>query len=405
MRAWCLTLLFLSSPAFAQEQAESTPAPHLEPLAADSPRVRFHLADETQLRVGGYLETFYSWNFNDPANRVTGFRAFDNRHNQFTLQAVALDIGFVSRHVEARVVGQAGNGPATYYGASEPTVPGTALTPASDATLWRFVQQAWIGWSPLPGKLTIDAGIFLSPIGPESMATYQNAHWSHSILFFALPFYHAGARVRWTPVPGHTIRFGVRNGWNNAFDNNSEKTLGVDYAYSARPGLLVGGSYFAGVERPSGAPEGRAWRQLLDVWTVWQPISRLTLLAEADGGMEPNAFGTSGWAGGNLSARVAVAPWLFIAGRSTIFWERRASRDGVTAAAIAIPAGRITSQTLTLEAIPALGLSFKLEGRYDAADERIFFAGRVAGDGSPSAPFVADSRDQLTVTLGASAWF
>lgn len=390
------------SPTRASDDLSS---PRIEPLADESPRVRLRLAADTYLRVGGYVETFYAWNFNRPSNRITEFRAFDNRHNQFTLQALALDLGFVSRHFEARVVGQIGNGPATYYGASEPSLAGSAQTPASGANLWQYLQQAWLAWNPLPGQLSIDAGIFLSPIGPESMPTYLNYHWSHSILFFGLPFYHAGARILWAPAPGHALRFGVRNGWNNISDNNEEKTLGVDYAFTAIRSLSLGASYFSGVERASGAPEGRAWRHLLDAWAVWQPTQRLTLMLELDAGLEPNRFGLSGWAAGNVSARFEIVRWLFAAGRTSYFWEHRAANGAGVAAPIAIPAGQIVSHTLTLEAVPLRGLSCKLEGRYDTASAPIFFAGRVSGDGSTQSPFVANAREQLTVTLAASAWF
>lgn len=400
--------LLISSPAAAQEiepQDGEPVVPRVEPLAEESPRVRVRVSKDGYFSVGGYVETFYAWNFNEPSNRITEFRAFDNRHNEFTVQAIALDFGFKSDHFEAKIVGQAGNGPATYYGASEPAIPGSSLTPASNASSWRYLQQAWLAWSPLPEKLSFDAGLFLSPIGPESMPTYQNNHWSHSLLFFALPFYHVGARVRFSPAPGHALRLGVYNGWNNALDSNNEKTIGLDYSFAASSDLALGAAYFTGVERPDGAPEGRAWRHLLDFWAVWEPAPRVRLLAEANGGVEPNSFGTSGWAAGNLSARVEIIPWLFAAGRTTIFWEHRASNDLGTADPIAIPAGRVASQTVTLEAIPMRGLSFKLEGRYDSADDSIFFAGPVSGDGSSTSPFVPTAREQWTATLGASAWF
>lgn len=413
MRAWLGAIALVSAPSLVAAQdpgregnASVPVSARVEPISEDSPRVRFRVAEDTFVRVGGYLEAFYAWNFNQPSNGITEFRAFDNRHNQFTVQALALDLSFASRHFEVRLVGQTGNGPATYVGASEPTRAGTALTPPSNAQAWQHLQQAWIAWTPFPGELTLDAGLFLSPIGPENLPTYQNRHWSHSVLFFALPFYHAGARVRWSPAKGHALRVGLMNGWNNALDNNDEKTLGVDYAFTALSTLAVGVAYLGGVERPTGAPEGRAWRHLLDLWADWQLAPRVALLAELNTGVEPNTFGTSGWAAGNLSVRVQLVPWLFAAARTTLFWEHRAASAGGVAAPIAIPAGRLASHTLTLEALPVVrGLSFKLEGRFDSADAPIYFAGRVEGDGSPAAPFLPNAREQLTLTLGATAWF
>lgn len=403
-RAWLAATAYLLVSTVASAASPSTSYPRLA-TATDSPRVRLELSQDASLRVGGYLETYYSWNFNRPSNGISEFRAFDNRHNAISLQAAALDVGFKSRYLEARFVGQTGTGPATYYGASEPSLAGSALTPASAPNAWQHVQQAWLAWSPVPERLVVDAGIFLSPIGPENMATYQNFHWSHSIMFFALPFYHAGARVRWSPSSAHALRVALYNGWNNVGDNNAEKTFAADYTYSPRPGFTLGAASFTGVERPTAAPEGRAWRQLFDVYSVWAAHPRLTLLGELDGGFEPNRFGISAWAAGNLSSRVRILDWLYFAGRGTLFAEHRASDGASIAAPIAIPAGRITSGTLTVETIPVTGLSFKLETRYDNANRNAYFTGRVAGTGSGTSPFVVNARDQLTVTLGASAWF
>lgn len=396
-----LAVLFGPSRAHSADAAQ---APHLD-LAQDSPRVQLLLNATTGFYVGGYVETYYAWNFGQPQNGITEFRAFDNRHDTFQLQAMVLDVGFKSPSVEARLVAQAGFGPATYYWASEPTLLGTSLTPASDANLWRPIQQAWLAWSPVPNHLVVDAGLFLSPIGPENMPTYLNHHWSHSLLFFGLPFYNAGARVRWMPTKVHALRVGVYNGWNDATDNNTEKTLGVDYAYTPHSALTVGAAYFGGVERPPNAPEGRAWRNLLDVWVVWSPFAALSLLAEADGGVEPGKLGVSGWAAGNFSARLHLVKGFFAAARATWFQEWNASRNGVVASPIAIPANRIASGTLTIEAVPLSGLSFKLEGRYDNASSDTYFKGRVLGDGTPADPFVPNARNQSTLTLGATAWF
>ena len=395
--------IFALEPALAAAEPRLPAGIHLEGDA--TPSVVIPTGEHSALRVGGYVETYYSYNFRRPSNGVTEFRAFDNRHNSISLQAIALDVGWASRSVAAHVVLQAGSAANTYYGASEPTIAGTPLTPGTTPAAVRAIQQATLAWSPLPDQLVVDAGLFLSPIGPESLATHQNFHWSHSPLFFALPFYHAGARVQWLPNAAHAIRLGVYNGWNNALDNNAEKTLGLDYTYKPTGRATVGAAYFGGVERPTGAPEGRAWRNLFDVYLLYTPIRRLQTLLNTDVGFEPNTLGLSGWAAGNLSARVELMSWLFTAARGSLFLERRAESARVQAAAIAIPSSRVAAATLTLEAVPAKHVSCKLELRQDAAKTPIYFAGAVAGDGSANAPYLPNARSQTTLTLGATAWF
>lgn len=374
-------------------------------LADDSPRVRVHAGKQLTLSVGGYVETFYQWNVRNPQNGISEFRAFDNRHNAFSLQAIALDVGVKTRMFELRITPQAGIGPSTYYRASEPLVLGSTFTPPTDAAAWQHLQQAWLAFSPLPDKLTFDAGLFLSPIGVEGMATHTNHHWSHSVMFFALPFYHVGARVRWAPSAAHALRAGVYNGWNSVGDGNAEKTLGIDYTYSPGRTLTFGGAYFTGAERPRDAVEGRAFRHLFDLHAVWTPHERINLVLWANAGFEPNVFGVSAWAGGTASTRWQLLPWLFAATRFTLLYEHRAHDARGAAEAMLMPAGRILSRSLTLEAAPLRGLSLKLEARADDADRDIYFAGAVAGAGTASAPWVPNSREQTTFTLGATGWF
>lgn len=312
---------FCASMLLWPDLAVGQPAPekHDEPSQQESPAIRIPTGKTSALVIGGYAEVFYSLNFNEPSNGITNFRAFDNRHNTLALQSVVLDLGWTSRYVEARVALQAGLAGETYYRTSEPVLAGSTLTPASGPSLLRHIQQAYLVWSALPNRLVLDGGLFLSPIGPEGMATHENWTWSHSVLFFGLPFYHLGARIRWQPARMHMLRIGVYNGWNNALDNNAEKSLALEYKYQPASTLTVGVTYFTGVERPANAREGRAWRHLLDIYLVTTSLRRLAWLVNLNGGIEPNELGLSGWVAANAVLRVELLPWLFTAARGTLF--------------------------------------------------------------------------------------
>ena len=60
-------------------------------FAQDSASGTAHPGTQADLVLGGYAETFYQWNFNDPSSGITNFRGFDNRHNSFGLTNVVLD--------------------------------------------------------------------------------------------------------------------------------------------------------------------------------------------------------------------------------------------------------------------------------------------------------------------------
>jgi Putative beta-barrel porin-2, OmpL-like. bbp2 len=357
-------------------------------------------ATRATLTIGGYVEAFYQWNFNEPANGITNYRGFDNRHNSFTIANAVLDAAGTLGPVTAHVALQVGHTPETYY-LAEPTSPGAAGAGSTGTNVWKYLQQANVAWTaPLGRGLTIDAGIFLSPIGPEGMAIKDQWNWSRSTLFFGLPFYHTGLRVTYPFTDRLTASVQVYNGWNSVVDNNAAKSLAAQLTYNIADKLTTQFLYFTGIERATGAPEGDAWRHLFDMYVALYPRAWLALLAHFDAGFEPNRFGTSAWAAGALYARVRTRKWLYVAARGDAFYERVPT--GATPIFWA-GASWVASATATVDFRPWDTLSFRVEYRHDHAERALYFERRLAFDltGAP----VPSATAQDTLTLGATAWF
>lgn len=378
--------------AHAQTPSESPEQPVTEPTPSESP-----------FTLGGYAEALYQWNFNAPSNGITNFRGFDNRHNSFTLSNVALDANWDDGDLIGRLTLQVGHTPSTYY-AAEPSAKGASGANESNAALWKYLQQAYAGYRfAWGGGLTVTAGLFLSPIGPESMAVRDNWNWSRSNLFFGLPFYHTGVRASYALTDRWALTFAGYNGWNSVVDNNDEKSISTQLTF-ARPDVALSILYFGGVERPDQADEGRAFRHLLDTHVTWQPAPWLSLLAHANGGMEPNELGASAWGAGALYARWRIMETLFFAVRADLFYERVAENENGQAAPMFWPSSWVSSGTATADFRPHERTSFRLEYRHDHAGDDMYFGGNVAGDGR-MAPFVATRTSQDTLTVGATTWF
>lgn len=402
------------SPDAASAAAHDDPArSQLEELAA---RVRQLEAerDARAIRVaapaapnpfvlGGYVEAFYAWNFRAPSNGVTNYRGFDNRHNTFTLSNVALDATWDHEGLVGKATLQVGHTPSTYY-LGEPSAPGAGGANATGSELWKHVQQAYAGYRFGSARaLAVTAGLFLSPIGPESMAVKDDWNWSRSNLFFGLPFYHTGLRASYALTERWAVTLAGYNGWNSVVDNNDEKSVSAQLAYT-RADLAVSLLYFGGVERPRSASEGRAWRHLFDSHVTWHATARLSLLAHADAGFEQNRFGVSSWAAGALSSRLQLVEGLFLAVRGDLFAEHVARNGAGRAAPLFWPAPWVASGTATIDHRPHERVSFRLEVRHDQAGADMYFGGHVAGDGA-DAPFVANRASQDSVTLGVTTWF
>lgn len=348
---------------------------------------------------GGYAEAFYQWNFNAPSNGLTAWRGFDNRHNTFTISNVSLDVQWDYEGVVGRVALQVGHTPSSYY-LAEPGQSGAAGVNASGDVLWKYVQQGFAGYRfPVGRGLLVQAGLFLSPIGPEGIAVRDNWNWSRSTLFFALPYYHTGVRASLPLTERWVVTLAGYNGWNSVVDNNPEKSLSVQATYAVPEMLAVSLLYFGGVERNVGALEGRAFRHLLDAHVTWLATPFLSLLLHGNGGFEPNALGVSGWLGAALAARFTVRTWLFVALRGDVLHERR----GV-AQPIFFGVDLVGSATGTVEVRPHPRVSFRLEYRRDQASAPLYFRGAVEGDGVTT-PWVPTRNAQDTLTLGVTTWF
>ena len=376
-----------------EEDRKAAPAPGGKPLAIlalllslGPTLVRAQEAKEPapSITFGAGVETYFGWNFNKPENGVTAFRGFDARHDSFALSNAVLDAHWNAGAVSGRLALQTGDTPDIYYGAEA----------ASDV---RHVLEATLAWKAPVGKgLILDGGIFLSPIGPETILIRDNWNWSRSTLFFGLPFYHAGMRATYPVSERWNLTTAVYNGWNNVTDTNGKKSASVQALYTKPDKITASLLYFGGVERPRGAPEGQPWRNLFDSHLTVSVSKALSLQAHADAGFEDTTFGRASWRGASIAARVKAQAWLYLAGRADILDETTPSSSAGTASALFFPTSRVHSFTATLDARPADRMSVRLEFRHDVAADAIYFKG------PSSAP---TAKTQSTLTLGLTAWF
>ncbi len=360
------------------------------------------------ITLSGYVEAFYQWNFNNPSN---GHHELSRLRQRGTTPSPCRTSCSTpagrSDPCRARLALQVGSTPETYY-LAEPDRRRRAARARANSNVWKFIQQAIVGWrAPVGAGLLVEAGIFLSPIGPEGMAVKDQWNWSRSNLFFGLPFYHTGARLSYPLGDRTTLSLAGYNGWNSVVDNNDEKSVSVALDYVVTDRITVHALYFGGVERAAGAPEragSTPWRNVFDAYVALYPTPWLSLLAHANGGFEPNAFGVSWWGAGALYARVRLRPWLFVAARGDAFYESVPSNGAGAASPIFWPSAWVSSQTLTLDARPHDNVSMRLEYRHDQADGDTYFRGAVSNDATTHAP-IANARAQDTLTLGMTAWF
>jgi hypothetical protein len=372
------TIAALCAPAMAS--AQDTPAAH----------------DPVQITWRADAEVYYQLNLNRPDTKITNARGFDTRAETFSLQLASIGARLAWRsRVWTQLTLQTGLAPSTYT-LAEPTLAGSAFAGPSDATLWRFVQEGY-GGVALSDALSVEAGVFLSPVGIDPIPARDKWHWTSSNLGYGVPFYHTGARMSWQAAPAHALALWVVNGFNSVVDDTPGPSAMLTYAWTPADTFTLSALYYGGVERSPGDAAGAAWLHMGDVWARWQAHERLGLALHANAGVEPNALGTTWWAAGAAYARVGLTDALSLGARGDVFRERKAARGGQTAGALFWSPDWVASATTTLDWRPVEHMSLRLEHRLDRAAQPLYYQ----GDDPIEAP---TARGQQTITLGLNTW-
>src|SRR5262245_25952414 len=115
--------------------------------------------------LAAYLETYLQYNLRAPSNGVTALRLFDARHDSLAIQNAVVDATWTKGALSGRVALQAGDA-------------GDLYTSTGDRS-FRNLQEAWVAWAT-PVDVELAAGLFLSPVGPEVVATRDDWNWSRS---------------------------------------------------------------------------------------------------------------------------------------------------------------------------------------------------------------------------------
>jgi hypothetical protein len=345
-------------PSLAQQPApaptpEAAPAPEATPAPASPPKVV----------VGGYVDTYYGYNFNevDP-----GLRTYDVQHNTFSLSAAEVSLTRTPT-AESRV------GFRTDLWVGKAADLTAAFEPASDGKeIYKHVQQAYV--SLLTGKVQWDAGKFVTPMGAEVIESQDNWNYTRSILFgYAIPFYHLGVRAA-LPV-NDKVSLGAQlvNGWNNASEIDGGKTVG--FSVTAKPTGQVTwvGNYMVGKETAG----SDLVRNLFDTTLTVAATPKISFMANFDYGKE----GEVKWWGLAAYAKLQATPHWALVGRYEYLDDTKGGfmTFGTTAQTV----------TITSDHTIAGALRVRLEYRTDLAGEAIF----PTSDGPPK-------KSQTTLTVG-----
>jgi hypothetical protein len=360
-----------ASETVAVGEAQAPAAP------AENPVLTFFKGTELM----GFVDTYYSYNFNTPRTAcatVGGVAIFNCLHNfDVAHNSFSLNLAELALEKKPTTDSRAGFRVDLDYGATAAIVAGAE---PGGTGIYQNIQQAYVSYlAPTKGSLQFDFGKFVTMMGNEVIETKDNWNYSRSLLFaLAIPYYHQGVRVVYSPNDKLTLQWHLVNGWNNTVDNNTGKSVGGSVTYKPTGALTLIENYMGG---PETAGDNTGWRHTSDTIVTYTVDKKTSLALNYDIGHDDNSKQL--WQGVAAYLKYQGNDWFAVVPR----YEYLKDRDGFMTG----QSQNLQEFTLTLEFKHKDGFLTRVEYRGDFSNRNDGYFLKNTGE------FV---KNQNAVTIG-----
>ena len=318
------------------------------------------------VEVTGIVDGYYSFN-NNQVDMFTQGRAFDVRHNSFSLQMARIGL-----NKAATTDSPLGFRLDVGLGETVDRIISVSDYQRNEAT--KHLLQAYVSYvAPIGKGLTIDFGKMYTPIGAEVIDTKDNFNYSRGFLFTYGPYYHMGLRAKYAVNDKVAVTGFLFDGWDNMFENNRNKvagkTAGVQLSLTPTKRLALTQTYLGGPEAPLAnvpAVSNRDnWRHIADTVVSYVATDKFTLLGNFVAGSDGDNDGKRGtWKGISAGFKYAFNNRFAFSPRFEVLDDTAGLRTGT--------AQSLKGLTLTQEVKLVNNLLTRFEFRRDLSDKPFF---------------------------------
>ena len=373
-----------ASPAATATNNAVSAAPVVQEPAKkdDNPTLNFF----KDVEVSGLVDGYYSYN-NNKVDMFTQGRAFDVRHNAFSLQLAKVTL-------ERKNSKENPLGFRVDLGVGETVDRVISVSDASRNDATKHVLQAYASYvTPIGNGLALEFGKFYTPVGAEVIETKDNFNYSRGWLFTYGPYYHVGLRAKYAVNDKVAVTGFLVNGWDNLFENNvnTGKTGGLQLALTPHKKFALTQTYLVGKEAPlanvPAVSRRDNVRHVADTVASFFVNDKFTLLGNFVYGADGDNDGRRGnWTGFAGYFKYAFTKHLAFSPRFEVLRDRDGLRTGT--------GQTIRDITLTQEVKLLDNFVTRFEFRRDFSDQNFFTNSRgVARD------------NQNTFIIGLSYFF
>lgn len=311
------------------------------------------------LTFSGYIETYYSYDFSNPANHEkAAFLYNHNRHNELNLNLGLLKASYNTDKIRANIGIMAG----TY----------AQYNLAGEQGLLKNIYEANIGFKiSKKNNLWFDAGIMPSHIGFESAIGKDAWNLTRSLLAENSPYYESGARLSYTSRNEKWFLAAlVLNGWQRIqrVHGNQTPAFGTQLTFKPNSEITINWSSYIGNEQPDSL---QRWRYFSNLYTQWQVHKKLGVIVGFDYGIEQKAYKSTSynnWLTPVLIARYAANDKLVVAARAEYYQDK----NGVIITTGTVNGFQTFGYSLNLDYTVVNNLIWRIESRYLRSKDKIF---------------------------------
>lgn len=328
-------------------------------IAGLTASVNLFAQEEPKIKVSGYVEAYYGYDFNKPSdNNRPGFIYSHNRSNEVNLNLAYIKGNYDNGTVRANVAMMAG----TYANANM----------SAESGVLKNIYEANAGIKlSKTANLWVDAGVFSSHIGFESAVSKDCWVLTRNISSENTPYFETGAKISYSTADGKFTVVGLYlNGWQRISrqNGNSKPAGGVQLTWKPTEKITVNYSNYLGSE---GADSVRVNRFYHNLYGIFQLNDQFGVTVGLDYGTQQKSKGSSDH--NNVISPVAIAQYKFdpkwaVAGRVEYYNDK----NGMFIATTTPNGFKTTGYSLNLDYAPVSNAVVRLEGKWYNSKDKVF---------------------------------
>jgi len=258
--------------------------------------------------IGGYVDSYYSYNFNKPPDGVNPYFVSSARNNEMTINLAYVDVRYRSTYMRARFVPGFG----TYMDANYKNEPGS-LKNMVEANVGILVSARY--------KIWVDIGVLGSPYTNESAISKDHLMYTRSFAPENVPYYVTGAKLTVPVNPKLNTYFYILNGWQVIQDNNQGKSVATQVEYRPNQIMLFNWNTYVGDERSAAHPDFRM-RYFNDFYWIFNKGGKFSATSDFYFGYQQRVnASTASWWQANFIGQYAFNQVVSLAGRIEHFHD------------------------------------------------------------------------------------